>query len=153
MSTKAGPFGPLTARIGPSRRRGWILRVRELSLRGSRAPFDIWDPISGPPRSAKGSQVFGNWNFQVQTIREQSGTFRRASPPSALSACSARLEDLRSGWKSLRGLAHLPLISMSLEGGQRGRAGARTYLSGGSTADLVSQEHVCLFRNDTVCKK
>ena len=42
------PFGPLMARFRLSRCHGWILRVRELSVRGSRALHDIWDPISGP---------------------------------------------------------------------------------------------------------
>ena len=32
---------------GSSRCDGWILRVRELSVRVSRAPYAIWDPISG----------------------------------------------------------------------------------------------------------
>ena len=53
---KTCPFGPLMARFRLSRRRGWILRVRELSVRGSRARYDIWDPISGRrPRSANDS--------------------------------------------------------------------------------------------------
>ena len=32
---------------GPSRRDGWILQVRELPVRVSRAPYAIWDSISG----------------------------------------------------------------------------------------------------------
>ena len=48
LSPKTGPFGPLMARVKLSRCRDWILRFRELSVRGSRAPDDIWDPISGP---------------------------------------------------------------------------------------------------------
>ena len=45
---KTGLIEPLTARFRLSRRRRWILRVRKLPVRGSRALYDIWDPISGP---------------------------------------------------------------------------------------------------------
>ena len=32
---------------GPSRRRGWILRCRQLEPGVSRAPYALWDPIFG----------------------------------------------------------------------------------------------------------
>ena len=39
-------FGALIVRFGPSRCRHTNLQVRELSVRVSRAPYALWDPIS-----------------------------------------------------------------------------------------------------------
>mgnify|MGYP003316145292 CR=1 FL=1 len=55
---------------GPSHRRGWILRVRELSVRGSRAQDDIWDPISSPsPQKCERFLIFCNLNFKKSLLQ------------------------------------------------------------------------------------
>ena len=54
--------------FGPSRGRSWIPRVRELSVRGSRAPDDIWDPISGPSPQ-KCERFLNILKFAMETLK------------------------------------------------------------------------------------
>ena len=42
-----GPFEPISGKTGSLRCRGWILRVEDVELGVSRAPGDVWEPISG----------------------------------------------------------------------------------------------------------
>ena len=52
---------------GPSRRRGWILRCRQLEPGVSRAPYALWDPIFGHVAPEK---------FKIQLFRPASGLSR-----------------------------------------------------------------------------